>query len=260
MPTKVQIPEAQPQPARTRIKVCGVRDAKTALASVQAGADAIGLVFVAASPRAVSVARARKIVAGLPVFVEPVGLFVNAPLRTVVATAKALGLRTVQLHGDESPDYVARLAPLRVIKAVNLAQVTAEDLAAWRKAGDNLAGLIWDADAPKAAKRKGLTGGHGQRPDGQALALLTQSLHLTGLPPAILAGGLNPENVATAVALIRPYGVDVSSGVESRRGVKDPALIAAYCAAVRAADQFSMPARPAQCCGRHAHCEHHQHA
>jgi phosphoribosylanthranilate isomerase len=257
MPARDPLSDAQPQPARTRIKVCGVRDVKTAAAATQAGADALGLVFVPASPRAVSVAQARKIVAALPIFVEPVGLFVNAPLRKVIATAKALGLRTVQLHGDETPDYVARLAPLRVIKAINLAEITGEDLAAWRKASDNLAGLLWDAAPPEAAKRKGLTGGHGRQPDGQALAMLTQSVHLTGLPPAILAGGLTPENVATAVALIRPYGVDVSSGVESRRGVKDPALIAAFCAAVRAVDQFLMPARPAGCCGRHAHCEHH---
>jgi phosphoribosylanthranilate isomerase len=243
--------------ARTRIKICGIRDAKTAAAAVAAGADAVGLVFVPASPRALTLTQARQIVAALPAFVEPVALFVNAPLRTVRATAKALGLRTVQLHGDESPAYVARLAPLRVIKAINLGTVTAPDLAAWRQAGPNLACLLWDSPAPETSRRRGLTGGLGQPADPQTLTLLTQSVHLTGLPPAILAGGLNPDNVASAIALLRPYGVDVSSGVESRRGVKDPQLIAAFCAAVRAADQFLTPAASTQCCGRHEHCQHH---
>ena len=242
---------------RTRIKVCGVRDARTALAAADAGADAVGLVFAPASPRAVTSAQARKIVAALPGFVEPVALFVNAPLEKVRATAQALGIRTVQLHGDESPAYAAKLAPLRVIKALTLGGTVA-DLAAWKKAGANLAGLLWDAPAPESDRRRGLTGGGGQTGDWHALALLAPSAPTTNLAPMILAGGLNPENVAAAIALVQPYAVDVSSGVESRRGVKDPKLIEAFCAAVRAADEFLGSGGQSPCCGKgHRHgCQH----
>jgi phosphoribosylanthranilate isomerase len=246
---------------RTRIKICGVRDVGTARAAAEAGADAVGLIFAPASPRLVTLARARQIVAALPGFVEPVALFVNAPLAVVRTTAAKLGIRTVQLHGNESPAYAAKLAPLRVIKAVALGVTTGAELAAWKRAGANLAGLLWDAPAPEAARRAGLTGGGGQAGNWHALAVLGQSAALAGLPPTILAGGLDPDNVAVAVALIRPYAVDVSSGVESRRGVKDPRLIEAFCAAVRAADAFLDSGGQSPCCGKgHGHgCGHHQH-
>lgn len=212
---------------RTRIKICGVRDVETARAAVGAGADAIGLVFVSASPRAVTVEAAAAIARALPPMVEPIGLFVDEPADRVREIAAAVGLRTVQLHGRERPGDVESLAPLRVIKALPFDPARAsETLAPWRCGPDNLAAILWDAPPSTAAD---LTGGSGRVLDWTALA----AVDMAGLPPVILAGGLTPGNVAGAIAAVRPYAVDVSSGVESSRGVKDTALIRAFCDAVR---------------------------
>lgn len=227
---------------RTRIKICGVRHPETALAAARAGADAIGLVFVAASPRCVSIDQAKQIVRVLPAFVEPVGLFVDASVEQIQATANELGLRTVQLHGWESPDMVARLAPMRAIKAIAFepTEMSAR-LDPWRAAGGSLAGLLWDA--PKLDNNDtGLalpSGGSGSRFDWAALAKLKDKGSLESLAPMILAGGLTPDNVGQAISQLAPWGVDVSSGVESSRGEKDDALIAAFCAAVRHADAIA---------------------
>lgn len=227
---------------RTRIKICGVREPETALAAAQAGADAIGLVFAAASPRCVNHDQARQIIKVLPSFVEPVGLFVDAPVRQIQAKATELGLQTVQLHGRETPGMVAQLAPMRVIKAIAFepTQVQAT-LAPWRPVPDSLAGLLWDA--PKLDDDdSGLappSGGSGSRFDWAALAKLKGAGSLASLPPMILAGGLTPDNVGQAITQLAPYAVDVSSGVESSRGEKDETLIAAFCAAVRYADAIA---------------------
>lgn len=218
---------------RTRIKICGVRDAATAVAAVRAGADAIGVVFAAGSPRVVTPAQAREIVRGLPAFVEPVGLFVDAKAEEVRAIAQEVGLRTAQLHGQESPEMAAALAPLCVIKAMAFVPEKARDaIEQWVKQVPNLAGILWDA--PSGG------GGTGQGFDWSALAKLQtagESNARNPQPATILAGGLTPENVGRAISLVEPYAVDVSSGVESSRGVKDPAKIRAFCEAVRAADQ-----------------------
>lgn len=224
---------------RTRIKICGVREPSTALAAAQAGADAIGLVFAVASPRFVSHDQAKKIVRALPAFVEPVGLFVDAPVEQIQATANELGLSTVQLHGRESPNIVAQLAPMRVIKAIAFEPTDlSAKLDSWRQTPGSLAGLLWDA--PKSANNEaGLappSGGSGSRFDWEALAKLKDAGSLESLAPMILAGGLTPDNVGQAISQLAPWGVDVSSGVESSRGEKDDALIAAFCAAVRDAD------------------------
>jgi len=227
---------------RTRIKICGVRDPETALAAAQAGADAIGLVFAAASPRCVSHDQAKEIVRVLPAFVEPVGLFVDAPVQQIQATANELGLRTVQLHGQESPDMAAQLAPMRVIKAIAFEPTDmSARLDPWRQTPGSLAGLLWDT--PKSDHNdSGLappSGGSGSRFDWAALAKLKDTGSLESLAPMILAGGLTPENVGQAIAQLAPWGVDVSSGVESARGEKDDALIAAFCGAVRDADAIA---------------------
>ena len=219
---------------RTRIKICGVRDVETALTACAAGADAVGLVFVEKSPRFVTTDAAKQIVDALPAFVEPVGLFADHSEQQIRNIAEATGLRTLQLHGQETPSFVENLTGLRIIKALPFHPDTVEAvIASWRPVAHRLAGLLLDTP-PKTDST--ITGGSGTTFDWQALADRLDAGLFDDLPPIILAGGLNHENVAEAVQTLGPYAVDVSSGVESERGVKDPAKIAAFCAAVRQAD------------------------
>lgn len=221
---------------RTRIKICGLCDAETARAAAEAGADAIGLVFVTGSPRQVTLDQAKVIVDALPIFVEPIALFVNAPIAHVRNTATALGIGTVQLHGEESPQDVKALAPLRVIKYLPFdANLPTKTIAPWQSAPNNLAAILFDVCALEsgAAAR----GGTGRRLDWNALSSLKNDGMFQGLAPMILAGGLNPKNVIQAIERVRPFGVDVSSGVESVRGVKDCEMISQFCGAVHDADQ-----------------------
>jgi len=223
------------------VKICGVNDPDTAWAAAQAGADAIGLNFVEGSARRISLEQARTIVAELPAFVQPIGLFVNAEASFVQETASTLGLGTVQLHGDESPDYARSLWPLRVIKALAFEpRDVSGKLSLWRGVCENLSGLLFDAPPPD--ERPGSQGGSGRRFDWHALAQLAHGGLLAGLPPTILAGGLNPANVARAIETVSPYAVDVASGVETDTGKKDHQLIEQFCRAVRDADQALTPA------------------
>ena len=214
---------------RTRIKFCGICRPEDASAAAAAGADAIGLVLSPAAGRVVSVDQARAILAVLPPFVTPVGLFVDQPADEVIDTAGRLGLRTVQLHGAERPDTVASLGSLSVVKAI---RSTAKDLNAallpWRRV--RLAGLLLEtAGGPEP-------GGTGVANDWAGLLAARTAGLLEGLPPLIAAGGLTVETVAGVVRQLRPFAVDVSSGIESERRVKSPQKMAAFVAAVRAAD------------------------
>lgn len=234
---------------RTRVKVCGVRTVAGAEAAVRAGADAVGLVFVSGSPRCVTEAEAAAVVGALPAFVEPVALFVDQPVERVWEVCRSLGIRTVQLHGDETPAEVAELAPLRVIKALpfdvrgdgsgGAAEVggVTKLLDAWRPRPGNLCAILWDAppDRGAGAVPAGQRGGTGRTVDWHALAKLQAAGMFADLPPMVLAGGLTPGNVAEAVRVVRPYAVDVSSGVEVTRGVKDAGRIEAFVAAVGSA-------------------------
>jgi phosphoribosylanthranilate isomerase len=220
---------------RTRIKICGLRDEASVRAAVEAGADAVGFVFVHGSPRHIHLEQARPLVAALPAFVEPVGLFVDAALGEVRQAAAELGLRTVQLHGSETPEFAAALSPLRVIKGLHFTPDAASHAAvAWCGVA-NVAALLWDT--PPRQPQAAAAGGSGVRFDWEGLAALVRRGVFDRLPPIVVAGGLNPDNVPEAIAAVRPFAVDVSSGVESSRGVKDAALIARFCAAVRQADQ-----------------------
>ncbi len=219
---------------RTRIKICGVRDIDTARAAADAGADAVGLVFAEGSPRLVTPAQAREIVDELPAFVEPVGLFVNAAAEHIRRVCGEAGLRTIQLHGDESAQFAAGLAPLRVIKAFAFrGNNVSEMLAPW-SGPRNFAGMLWDT--PPTAKDS-QPGGSGRAFAWTDLAELKLAGSLPAWAPLIVAGGLTPDNVAEAIALLSPYAVDVSSGVESSRGVKDIQKIHAFCEAVRGIDR-----------------------
>jgi phosphoribosylanthranilate isomerase len=206
---------------RTRIKICGVRDEQTALVAAACGADAIGLVFVRSSPRFVEPADAWHIVDALPPFVTAVGLFVDPPFDTYDDARDACPFTYTQLHGKESEPDVRDMGP-DVIKGIRYDPSTIEaDLLKWSRHDDVCAVLV-----------DGGPGGTGETLDWKHLASVK---HLCD-HPLILAGGLTPENVGEAIRAVRPFAVDVSSGVESQRGVKDPAKVAAFCKAVREAD------------------------
>ena len=206
---------------RTRIKICGVRDAETAAAAAAHGADAIGFVFVETSPRFIAPEEAWPIVQTLPPFVMSVGLFQNASVDDYADAEQVCPTDYGQLHGSESEKTVRSCGP-RLLKAVRFNPKTiANDLRYWSS--------IEEVDAVLV---DGSSGGEGTALDWNALAGAKDAC----AKPLILAGGLTPENVGEAIAVVRPYAVDVSSGVESERGVKDHAKIAVFCAAVRAAD------------------------
>lgn len=187
-----------------RVKVCGITRLEDAHAAIAAGADALGFVFYPASPRALSCATAAVICRQLPPFVARVGLFVNAPAPLINDTIQACGLDTVQLHGDETPDQ-CRIAGVKRIKALRLR--TRADLAGWQDYPVD----AWLVDAWSATAY----GGTGERGRWDLAA------ELAGQCPLILAGGLTPETVVEAVRQVRPFAVDVSSGVESAPGIKE---------------------------------------
>ena len=197
------------------MKICGITRPADAQAAEAAGADAIGLMFVAESPRVVGMALAREISAAVGPFVSRVGVFRDAPIEEVLECAAELRLAAVQLHGDESADYVERVRrQVTVVRALPFRGQTRARLE--REPGD---ALLLDGIRP----------GSGQAFDWNAAG------DLRGLPRLILAGGLRPDNVALAVRTLSPYGVDVSSGVESSPGIKDHELMAAFVARAREA-------------------------
>mgnify|MGYP003348881952 FL=1 len=207
------------RPERTRIKICGLTREADVDAAVQAGADAIGFVLYPKSPRAVTPARAGELARRLPPFVTPVLLFVNATEAELAAGLAAVPNALLQFHGDESPE--ACTAPGRAfLRAVRMAPgVDLLDFAARHPLAQ---ALLLDAHV------EGYGGG------GKAF---DWSLIPAGVPsPVVLSGGLNPANVIDGVLHVRPWAVDVSSGVESAKGIKDAALMRRFCEAVREAD------------------------
>lgn len=206
---------------RTRIKICGIRDIDSALACANAGADAIGFVFVKASPRSITPDEAFEIQASLPPFLSTVGLFKNASLDFFCDAEETCPTTMVQLHGDESDQLIQQCGP-NLIKAIKFDAATiAKDLARLSKI-DEVDAILVDGSA----------GGEGTSFDWNALKPHADTLEL----PLILSGGLTPANVGEAIRILQPYAVDVSSGVESAPGIKDHALIHAFCDAVRKAD------------------------
>lgn len=201
----------------TRIKICGITRSEDALACAHAGVDAIGLVFYSPSPRHVAAAQAAAIVRALPPFITTVGLFVNPAAEQVEALLNEVHLDVLQFHGDEPPEFCAGfgipyLKAIRVKAGVDLVQCAIR----YQKAQ----GLLLDAYV------EGTPGGTGLSFDW---ALIPPGLPL----PVILSGGLEPANVADAVRRVRPWAVDVSSGVEASKGIKDAAKIAAFIEGVR---------------------------
>lgn len=207
---------------RTRIKICGITQVDSALAAANAGADAIGLVFYAGSSRAVNAAQAAAICAALPPFVSTIGLFVDASADEINAVLNAVPLSALQFHGDEAPDFCARFAR-PYLKALRMRPDL--DLFAATEQFAGASALLLDT------YRAGVAGGTGEVFDWERVPRELASR-------IVLAGGLNPDNVAQAVAQVRPYAVDVSGGVESAPGVKDVARIHSFVAAVRRADHL----------------------
>lgn len=196
------------------------------------------MVFYEGTGRQVDRERARQIMNVLPPFVTPVGLFVDEPPQVILDMAAELNLRTVQLHGEESPDEVAELSGLTVIKAIRMERnKIASDLKRWKSAIEklhltHLAGFVLETASTAQP------GGTGVANDWGLVRELQSRGEFEGLPPIIAAGGLKPGNVGAVVHEIRPYAVDVCSGTESARGEKDEGKIAAFIDAVRDADHF----------------------
>lgn len=210
------------RPMRTRVKICGLTRAEDVQAAAAAGADAIGLVFHAASPRAVSVAQARALCASLPPFATAVGLFVDASAERLAEVLERVPLELLQFHGDEPPAFCAGCGR-RWIKAIRMRPGLDPVAAAHPYLASGAAGILLDAFDPA------LAGGTGRSFDWAAIPAELA-------PRIVLAGGLTPANVAEAIRRVRPFGVDVSGGVELAKGIKDAAKISAFMQGVRDGD------------------------
>jgi phosphoribosylanthranilate isomerase len=201
---------------RTRIKVCGIRTLEAALAAVDAGADAIGFMFVRSSVRSIEAQEAAEIMWALPPMVTTVGVFMNASVDTFVEIEEVCPTHYAQLHGNEDEATVRACGP--VIKTIRYDPGTiARGLDHW--------GQIDEVDAVLVDV--------GANPDWKALAAAAQDARV----PLVISGDLTPANVGEAIRVVRPYAVDISGGVESEPGVKDRSLIEAFCVAVKDADR-----------------------
>ena len=202
-----------------RIKICGITNLEDALAAVAAGADALGFIFFPPSPRSIAPEKAAEILRALPPLVTAVGVFVNEPPEVIAAILKRAGLGIAQLHGHESPE-ICSAVPARVIKAFRVQdESTLRALPAFHVSAFLLDSFV-----------AGQFGGTGAKFNWD-LAIQAQELGT----PVILAGGLTPENIAQAVAQVRPYAVDVYSGVELNPRQKDHQKIREFIARARAA-------------------------
>lgn len=205
--------------SRTRIKICGITREIDLDAAVVAGADALGFVFYPPSPRHLDLRRAAALVRRVPPFVTRVGLFVNPDMAVLADTLAAVDLDLIQLHGDEPPAFCERLGR-PYLKVARMRPGI--DLLEFARAYSSARGLLLDTYVDAF-------GGTGR---GFDWGLVPRELPL----PVVVAGGLTADNVGHAIRQIRPFGVDVSSGVEAAKGIKDAAKIAAFVAAVRNAD------------------------
>lgn len=218
----------------TRVKVCGIRRRDDAHLAIELGADALGFIFWPASPRFVDPLEIEPIVTGLPALVATVGVFVDQPVEYVAEVARGLKLTAVQLHGQEQIEDYQPLVSQRLIKAV----AVGVGIDAARAISGLAADVTVLLDAHDPVKR----GGTGRTIDWSAAA------RFAAARPVILSGGLTADNVAGAVETVRPYAVDVSSGVEARPGVKDTGKMRAFFAALAASrvnpDTLGVPHQP----------------
>jgi phosphoribosylanthranilate isomerase len=223
--------------ARTRVKICGICRAEDVLAAAGAGTDAVGVIFDPQAGRCVRESDIHGILAAVPAFVSSTAVFVNHSVEDIRAVLHEHPFSTVQLQGEESPEFVEDLKPVRVIKAIHLAPDDAHTLEFWRSAIreldlTNLVGVL--LEPPRRGDQRG---GTGVANNFAALGEMRAAGRFEGLPPIILAGGLTPANVADAIRLVGPYAVDVSSGVEAAPRQKSPEKIEAFIRAVACAEQ-----------------------
>jgi len=212
--------------SRIFVKVCGITTPEDALLAVEAGADAVGVVFYPMSPRRVDPERAAAVARCLPPFVSRVGVFVDAGRDEIARIVEQVGLDLLQLHGEEPPDALDGL-PRRALKAVRVGRGFTE-ADALRYEG-RVAGLVVDT---RLVGETVMPGGTGVPFDWSLVAHLRDKVKFL-----MLAGGLEPDNVKEAIAAVRPHAVDVSSGVERLPGRKDPERVRAFLQAVRAAEE-----------------------
>jgi len=214
-----------------RIKICGVRSRHDVVAVAEAGADAVGFNFFPRSVRYISPREASQISANIPRGIAKVGVFVNSPVGEIREIAFRVGLHWIQLHGDETPDFLVKLRPLNCIKAFRIGPGGLDPVRQFLNDCEKLnvipSGVLLDA------AQDGEYGGTGQTFDWN---VVTEYRRISpAAPPLILSGGLNPENVAQAVQAVRPAAVDVASGVEDAPGKKSPEKIKLFVAAAKAA-------------------------
>lgn len=206
---------------RTRVKICGITRPEDGVSAAGFGVDAIGLNFFAPSPRAITVSRAQAIIQELPPFITVVGLFVDAPEAQIRGVLAGIHLDMLQFHGRERPAECGIYA-LPYIKAVGMRKGI--DVCGMEVQYQGARGLLLDT------YKEGAPGGTGEQFDWAGIPQ-------TGLhKPFILAGGLTPANVAQAITTVRPYAVDVSSGVEAAKGIKDEGKIKAFMEAIKTAE------------------------
>lgn len=197
---------------KSKIKICGITNADDAVKASLYGAWAVGFIFYQKSPRYISPSRARKIIQQLPPFITPVGVFVNQNERAVKDICRFTHIDTVQLHGDESPEYCRRFKDYKIIKAFRVG----DDFEFGKIQNYKVDAYLFDS------YQKDAYGGTGEPFDWKFLSYNKID------KPYILAGGLNVENVAKALEILTPYAVDVSSGIEKSPGVKDPRQMKAF--------------------------------
>lgn len=208
---------------RTRVKICGMTEAFEVNRAVEDGVDALGFIFVKDSPRSIDPERAKEIIAQLPPFVDAVGVFMNEDPEVVGEIVNYCGLTVVQLHGQEPPEY-CQMVPGRVIKAFQVrADMGPDFLEPYNK-------VVWAFLLDTYHKEMG--GGTGETFDWSLVDQLRPG------KPLILAGGLNLDNVATAIKQVQPFAVDVNSGIETSPGRKDPEKIAALLRLVAKTDNL----------------------
>jgi phosphoribosylanthranilate isomerase len=218
----------------TWVKICGITNLEDALTAVDAGADALGFVFCDKSPRKVDVETAREIIGKLPARIEKVGVFVNESAGSVSAIADEVGLTAVQFHGDEYQNptqYAVRQKAYFCLPVIDIVHELKRGGFIGFEEFPNLAGILLDSGTREQRGGTGKTFAW-----GEAYSFVST---LSASHPVIIAGGLTPTNVGWAAGFLKPFGVDVSSGVEARPGKKDPDKVRAFIEAVRRADDKS---------------------